>query len=116
ANRLLKRVRDYAQVHKHETVEQEVVEEALALLEVDERGLDVADRRVLEAMMEHFDGGPVGLQTLAAVTSEEERTLEEVIEPFLLQCGLIQRTPRGRVITAEGRGHLGLSGGQDKLL
>lgn len=109
ANRLLKRVRDYAQVHKAPAINRAVVDEALDLLEVDALGLDVADRRVLAAMLEQFDGGPVGLQTLAAVTAEEERTLEEVVEPFLLQCGLIQRTPRGRVVTDAGREHLSLN-------
>ena len=106
ANRLLKRVRDYAQVHNHTTVTLEVVHEALALLEVDDKGLDAADRRVLEVMLEQFDGGPVGLQTLAAVTAEEQRTLEEVIEPFLLQTGLIKRTPRGREVTDLGIAHV----------
>ena len=81
----------------------------MKLLEVDESGLDSADLMVLKALVEQFDGGPVGLQTLAAVTAEEERTLEEVIEPFLLQCGFIKRTPRGRVVTEAGRKHLGVS-------
>lgn len=108
ANRLLKRIRDFAQVHKHTDVTAEVVGEALELLAVDAAGLDEADRRVLWAMIEMFDGGPVGLQTLASVTAEEERTLEEVIEPFLLQCGFLQRTPRGRVVTETGRVHLGV--------
>lgn len=106
ANRLLKRIRDFAQVHKHTDVTREVVGEALELLAVDAAGLDEADRRVLRTMIEKFDGGPVGLQTLASVTAEEEQTLEEVIEPFLLQCGFLQRTPRGRVVTEAGRVHL----------
>ena len=106
ANRLLKRVRDYAQVHSHPTVTLKVVHEALAVLEVDAKGVDAADRRVLEVMLEQFDGGPVGLQTLAAVTAEEQRTLEEVIEPFLLQSGLIRRTPRGREVTDQGIAHI----------
>lgn len=106
ANRLLKRARDYAQVHKAAAIDRNVVRAALALLEVDTRGLDVADRRVLQAMVEQFNGGPVGLQTLAAVTAEEEQTLAEVVEPFLLQCGFIQRGPRGRVVTEAGRAHL----------
>lgn len=109
ANRLLKRVRDFAQVHNHEVVNKEVVEEALDLLEVDEVGLDVVDRQVLKTMVKHFDGGPVGLNTLAAMLSEEELTLEEVVEPYLLQCGFIQRTPRGRVVTDAGREHIGES-------
>ena len=116
ANRLLKRVRDYAQVEGHKRITHDAVNAALELLEVDQAGLDVADRRVLRAMVEHFDGGPVGLQTLASVTAEEERTLAEVIEPFLLQCGFIQRTPRGRSITDGGRAHLGETSDQGTLL
>ncbi len=115
ANRLLKRVRDFAQVHNYKEVSKGVVDEALDLLEVDSMGLEVVDRRVLEAMMEHFDGGPVGLNTLAAMLSEEELTLEEVVEPYLLQCGLIQRTPRGRVVTDAGREHID-GNGQRKLV
>jgi Holliday junction DNA helicase RuvB len=106
ANRLLKRVRDFAQVREHGTVTLSVVREALELLAVDRSGLDEADRRVLHTMIEKFEGGPVGLQTLAAVTAEEEQTLAEVIEPFLLQCGFLQRTPRGRIVTDAGRAHL----------
>lgn len=107
-NRLLKRVRDFAQVHKKPEVNKKVVEEALKLLEVDHLGLDGTDRSVLKVMIDQFDGGPVGLTTLAAVTSEEERTLEEVVEPFLLQAGLIKRTPRGRVVTQLAYEHLGI--------
>lgn len=106
ANRLLKRVRDYAQVHNKEEVDTTVVQQTLDLLEVDELGLDGADRKVLQVMIEQFQGGPVGLQTLAAVSAEEERTLEEVIEPYLLQCGLIVRTPRGREVTDAGYAHI----------
>jgi Holliday junction DNA helicase RuvB len=116
ANRLLKRVRDYAQVHQQSGVTEAVVQEALQLLDIDAMGLDAADRRVLEAMVKRFDGGPVGLQTLAAVTAEEERTLEEVIEPFLLQIGFLQRTPRGRVVTDAGREHVGSGATQRKLV
>lgn len=115
-NRLLKRVRDYAQVHRQETVTDSVVDATLELLGVDELGLEITDRKVLVAMTEHFEGGPVGLQTLAAVTAEEEHTLEEVVEPFLLQRGLIQRTPRGRVVTEAGRRHLGKLEEQGKLI
>lgn len=115
ANRLLKRIRDYAQVHRHTEITPHVVEETLALLEVDDLGLDAADRRVLQMMWEKFQGGPVGLQTIAAVSGEEERTLEEVVEPFLLQLGLIERTPRGRQITDAGRKHLGI-GAQATLI
>jgi len=116
ANRLLKRIRDYAQVHKAKTVTGEVAGRALRMLEIDDLGLDTVDRRMLTAMLEHFDGGPVGLQTLSSVLSEEERTLEEVVEPFLLQCGLLQRTPRGRVVTDAGRAHVGEGVDQTKLL
>lgn len=105
-NRLLKRVRDVAQVHKHERVTLAVVKKTLDLLEVDSLGLDSTDRRVLSIMADQFDGRPVGLQTLAAVASEEERTIEEVVEPFLMQQGLIRRTPRGRELTAQGFAHL----------
>lgn len=105
-NRLLKRVRDYAQVEGNTHVTLPLARKALRLLEVDEKGLDVVDRKVLQIMLEQFDGGPVGLQTLAAVLAEEQRTLEEVVEPFLLQCGFLQRTPRGRVITPQGMAHL----------
>lgn len=106
ANRLLKRVRDYAQVHKHDRVDVTAVNKTLDLLEVDELGLDAPDRAILRVMVEQFAGGPVGLQTLAAVASEEERTIEEVIEPYLLQCGLIVRTPRGREVTEAGYAHV----------
>jgi len=105
-NRLLKRIRDYAQVHNIDRITRSVINSALQLLEVDERGLDSTDRKVLAAMLDHFQGGPVGLQTLAAVTAEEEETLEEVVEPLLLQCGFLQRTPRGRVVTDAGRAHI----------
>lgn len=115
-NRLLKRVRDYAQVHRQATVTDEVVAATLELLGVDELGLEATDRKVLVAMTERFEGGPVGLQTLAAVTAEEEHTLEEVVEPFLLQRGLIQRTPRGRVVTETGLRHLGKLEEQGKLV
>ncbi|MEX1112250.1 MAG: Holliday junction branch migration DNA helicase RuvB [Candidatus Andersenbacteria bacterium] len=107
ANRLLKRVRDYAQVQGHGQITADVVEETLALLEVDRLGLDASDRRILQVMIEKFNGGPVGLQTLAATSAEEEQTLEEVIEPFLLQLGLIERTPRGREVTTAGFEHIG---------
>ncbi len=116
ANRLLKRIRDYAQVKQYSTVTRGVVREALALLEIDERGLDVTDRKMLLCMIEHFNGGPAGLQTLAAVLAEEQRTLEEVVEPFLLQCGFIVRTPRGRMVTEAGRQHVGLASKQPALL
>lgn len=106
ANRLLKRVRDYAQVRGNGMLSPEIVDLALTSLEIDPRGLDEADRRTLRAMIEKFNGGPVGLTTLAASTAEDVSTLEEVIEPFLLQEGLLDRTPRGRVATDLAYRHL----------
>ena len=106
ANRMLKRIRDYAQVHKHSVIDMGAVRATLELLEVDALGLDSSDRRILEVMVKQFSGGPVGLQALAAMSAEEERTIEEVIEPYLLQCGLIVRTPRGREVTDAGYAHL----------
>lgn len=108
ANRLLKRVRDYAQVRGNGMLSPEIVDLALNALEIDPRGLDEADRRTLRAMIEKFNGGPVGLTTLAASTAEDVSTLEEVIEPFLLQEGLLDRTPRGRVATDLAYAHLGI--------
>lgn len=109
ANRLLKRSRDYAQVRADGTLNPEVVNQALQALAIDSRGLDEADRCILRAMIEKFSGGPVGLGTLAASTAEDESTLEEVIEPFLLQEGLIDRTPRGRTATDQAYLHLGFT-------
>ncbi|MDO8584231.1 MAG: Holliday junction branch migration DNA helicase RuvB [bacterium] len=106
-NRLLRRVRDYGQVMNEGTLDQETTQKALDGLEIDRRGLDEADRRTLRALIEKFSGGPVGLTTLAAATAEEVETLEEVIEPFLLQEGLLQRTPRGRIATDAAYQHLG---------
>lgn len=105
-NRLLKRIRDFAQVHGHDKIGVSQVNKTLDLLAVDSLGLDNIDRRVLQIMVEQFEGGPVGLSTLAAMAAEEERTLEEVVEPFLLQMGLIKRTPRGREVTPQGFAHL----------
>ncbi len=106
ANYLLKRCRDFAQVHK-KPLSVASVGDALALLEVDESGLTAADRRILATIIEKFSGGPVGLGTLAAATAEEEATIEEVNEPYLIQRGFIERTPRGRVATAAAYRHLG---------
>jgi len=106
-NRLLRRVRDFAQVRNEGRLDRPTVENALNGLEIDTRGLDEADRRTLRALIEKFGGGPVGLTTLAAATAEEVETLEEVIEPFLLQEGLLQRTPRGRIATDAAYLHLG---------
>lgn len=107
ANRLLKRVRDYAQVKAEGAVSLPVAREALQMLEVDDLGLDRVDRLLLSSIMDKFDGGPVGLETLAAATSEEAETIEDVYEPYLLQLGFLQRTPRGRVATRLAYEHLG---------
>jgi Holliday junction DNA helicase RuvB len=108
ANRLLKRVRDYAEVRGEGRIDAEVARSALDLLEVDEEGLDRLDRDILRAICEKFEGGPVGLSTLAVAVGEEADTIEDVYEPYLLQRGLIKRTPRGRVATPAAYGHLGL--------
>ena len=108
ANRLLKRVRDYAEVRMGGVVTAEAADRALELLEVDERGLDRLDRELLSAICERFDGGPVGLSTLAVAVGEEQDTIEDVYEPYLLQQGFLKRTPRGRVATAAAFRHLGL--------
>ena len=105
---MLKRVRDYAQVRAEGVISLPVAREALHLLEVDELGLDRVDRLLLEAIIGKFDGGPVGLDTLAAATSEEAETIEDVYEPYLLQIGFLQRTPRGRMATRLAYEHLGL--------
>jgi Holliday junction DNA helicase RuvB len=106
ANYFLKRCRDYAQVHKL-PLSKDAVKKALALLEIDEIGLSSSDRRILEIIINKFNGGPVGLKTIAAATSEEEATVEEVIEPYLIQLGLLERTSRGRTVTKKGYEHLG---------
>jgi Holliday junction DNA helicase RuvB len=107
ANRLLRRVRDYAQVRGDGRVRLESAADALALFEVDERGLDRVDQSILTALIERFGGGPVGLSTLAAAVGEETGTLEDVYEPYLLQIGFLQRTPRGRIATEPAYRHLG---------
>ena len=109
ANRLLRRVRDVASVGGHGRIDAALVDEALSLHRVDGRGLDASDRRLLTLLLEGYGGGPVGLDTLAAALGEDAATLETVVEPFLLQQGLLQRTPRGRVITEAGRVHLALA-------
>lgn len=108
ANRLLKRVRDFAQVHHEHQVTEETARKALAMLEVDERGLEETDRRILLAIANTFNGGPVGLKSIAAAVSEEEATIEDVYEPYLMRLGLIARTNKGRTITDAGRAHIGL--------
>ena len=108
ANRLLKRVRDFAQVKYDGVITEDVANLALDLLEVDKLGLDKGDRSILETMIDKFDGGPVGLDTLAAALGEDSGTLEDVYEPYLLQNGLLQRTPRGRIATRLAYEHLGV--------
>jgi Holliday junction DNA helicase RuvB len=107
ANRMLKRVRDYAQVHGHDTITIDVSKQALELLGIDELGLDSRDRKIIEVIIEKFNGGPTGLSTLAAATGEEQDTLTDVHEPFLIRQGLIARTPKGRVATEHGWKHIG---------
>jgi holliday junction DNA helicase RuvB len=114
ANRLLKRVRDYAQVRSEGAIDEDVATMALELLEVDREGLERIDREILRTIVEKFDGGPVGLSTLAVAVGEEQDTLEDVYEPYLLQSGLIKRTPRGRVATARAWEHLGIEPESDR--
>jgi Holliday junction DNA helicase RuvB len=109
ANRLLKRVRDFADVRAQGEITEMVANDALGMLEVDDLGLDDVDRKVLRTIVEKFDGGPVGLETIAAAISEEPDTIMDVYEPFLLQLGFIDRTPRGRVATRRAYAHLGIS-------
>lgn len=106
ANRLLRRVRDFAGVYGEGVVDGEQARNALSRLDVDERGLDEMDRKILTLLIEHFDGGPVGVKTLAVACSEEVRTLEDIYEPYLIQCGFLKRTPRGRVATQRAYKHL----------
>ncbi|WP_374422039.1 Holliday junction branch migration DNA helicase RuvB [Chromobacterium sp.] len=108
ANRLLRRVRDYAEVKADGTVSAEVADAALAMLDVDPAGLDIMDRKLLQAILEKFSGGPVGLDNVAAAIGESTDTIEDVIEPFLIQQGYLQRTPRGRMATALAYQHFGL--------
>lgn len=108
ANRLLKRVRDFAQVMNNGTITMDAARQALDRLEVDELGLDMVDRRMLEAMIQHYGGGPVGLETLAAIIGEEAVTIEDVYEPYLMQIGFLNRTPRGRVVLPAAYAHLGI--------
>ena len=108
ANRLLKRVRDYAEVEGQGIVNQDITKKALALLEIDHLGLELTDRRLIEAIIKKFNGGPVGLQALAAATSEELDTIEDIYEPYLLQIGFLQRTARGRIATKLAYEHLEL--------
>lgn len=107
ANRLLKRVRDYADVNGDGIIDNSISAGALKLLEIDELGLDITDRLILSAIIDNYDGGPVGIETLAALTAEERSTIEDFIEPYLLQIGLLERTPRGRKVTHRAYAHLG---------
>ncbi|MBP1904909.1 Holliday junction DNA helicase RuvB [Paenibacillus turicensis] len=108
ANRLLKRVRDYAQVRGDGMITPDIAKESLKMLQVDPMGLDLIDHKMLNAMITSFRGGPVGLDTIAATIGEESQTIEDVYEPYLMQIGFIQRTPRGRTVTAAAYHHLGL--------
>ena len=116
ANRLLRRVRDYAQVEGSGSINRATANDALDMLEVDALGLDVLDRKYLQVLVEHFQGGPTGVETLSAAISEERTTIEDTIEPYLLQQGFIQRTSRGRTATPKARIHLGMPDQQGSLL
>jgi Holliday junction DNA helicase RuvB len=107
ANRILKRLRDYADVNGKGMIDEKIAADAMALLEIDELGLDPGDRLLLSAIIENYDGGPVGVDTLAALIADERSTIEDFYEPYLLQIGLIERTPRGRKVTAKAYKHLG---------
>src|SRR6202045_2852993 len=109
AGRLLKRVRDFASVAKHSTVDAKIADAALTRLEVDAKGLDAFDRRYLTLIAENFSGGPVGIETIAAALGEARDAIEEIVEPYLMQQGFVQRTPRGRLLTGAAYGHLGLN-------
>ena len=116
ANRLLKRVRDFSQMKDIGFVTKNIAEEALKMLEIDDKGLEETDRKILLAIVNNFDGGPVGLKSVAASISEEESTIEDVYEPYLMQMGFLARTPKGRVVTSKGFEHLGLKDNRPKLL
>ena len=109
ANRLLRRVRDYAEVKGNGLVDKAIAQAALSMLDVDPQGFDVMDRKLLEAVIHRFDGGPVGLDNVAASIGEERDTIEDVIEPYLIQQGFLQRTPRGRIATLAAYKHLGVT-------
>ena len=109
ANRLLRRVRDYADVKGDGTIHKAIAQKALVMLDVDPEGFDLMDRKLLEAVIHRFDGGPVGLDNIAASIGEERDTIEDVIEPYLIQQGFLQRTPRGRTATLAAYRHLGVT-------
>ncbi len=111
ANRLLKRVRDFAQVRHNGEISEIIANSALDMLNVDQHGLDQVDRKILSSLIEQFNGGPVGLNTLSAAVAEEMETIEMIYEPYLLQIGMIERTPRGRKATTRAYDHLRKAGG-----
>jgi holliday junction DNA helicase RuvB len=112
ANRLLKRVRDYAEVHDIQMIDQLTAQKALDLLEIDDMGLTPSDQRLLKIIFEKFNGGPTGIKTLSAALSEDEETIEEIYEPYLMRIGFLDRTPRGRILTSAAKQYLGYSGKQ----
>jgi Holliday junction DNA helicase RuvB len=116
ANRILKRVRDFATVEGSATITKEITEKALSLLEIDELGLEPADRKILDVLISKFGGGPVGIQALASAASEDEDTLLDLNEPYLMQLGLLERTPRGRIATALAHKHLSIASPKRELL
>ncbi len=118
ANRILKRVRDFAQINDHDIINKNITLEALEMLDIDSVGLEPSDRHILETIIKKFNGGPVGIQTIATATSEEIQTVEDVFEPYLIQIGFLARTPRGRVVTENAFRHLGfdIPGGHQKKL
>lgn len=107
-NRIIKRVRDFAQINDHPVIDSAIARQALEMMDVDKLGLEPTDRYILETIIKKFNGGPVGIQTIAAATSEEVETIEDVYEPFLIQLGFLTRTPRGRMVTERGYDHMGL--------
>ena len=116
ANRILKRVRDFATIEGGGAITKEIAEKAFHSLEIDELGLEPGDRKILDAIIHKFSGGPVGIQALAATVAEEQETILDVYEPYLLQLGFIERTPRGRIVTSKARSHLGISKSQKGLV
>jgi len=119
ANRLLKRVRDYAQVHGEGKIDKKITEEALEMMEIDQLGLEPIDRLIVKTIIDKFDGGPVGIETIAAATSEERDTISDIYEPYLMQVGFLARTPQGRIVTPAAYKHLGIkqkNGEQEKLI
>ena len=114
ANRLLKRVRDFAQIESHSVITKEIADKALNMMEVDKLGLDTMDRRMLKAIIQNFGGGPVGLETISASIGEESNTIEDVCEPYLLQLGFISRTPRGRIATKPAYDYFGIPYGGEE--